>query len=331
MRFKPTLRFLLFAGLCICLTIGEFRLSSGLASNTGRVVFTSWKEGNHEIYIMDSVGGNKERLTHNPANDTDPDWSPDGTKIAFASAQRNGKRQIYVMNADGSHLKKLTDSRDNSNPDWSPDGGKIVFTVHPDWINDWVNHIAVMDADGKNRERLEDHASQPSWSPDGQQIAFVSWKHWPMGGGRNEIYVMDADGQGVIRKVTHDEASKQNPSFSPDGLRIAYEAHHKGLHHIYVVGADGENPMGLTQIQKTHFHPAWSPDGETIAYYDWDGNLSSTIHLMSPEGRHIRQLSDDRDAIDFYPDISPLGLAVSPASKKTTTWGRLKKRASNLR
>ena len=287
MRFKPTLRSLLFAGLCIYLTIGEFRLSSGLASNTGRVVFTSWRDGNHEIYIMDSVGGNKERLTHNPANDTDPDWSPDG--------------------------------------------GKIVFTVHPDWINDWVNHIAVMDADGENRERLEDHASQPSWSPDGQQIAFVSWKHWPMGGGRNDIYVMDADGQGVIRKVTHDEASKQNPSFSPDGLRIAYEAHHKGLHHIYVVGADGENPMRLTQIQKTHFHPAWSPDGETIAYYDWDGNLSSMIHLMSPEGRHIRQLSDDRDAIDFYPDISPLGLAVSPASKKTTTWGRLKKRASNLR
>ena len=68
------------------------------------------RDGNLEIYVMDAVGGNQERLTNNPSNNRDPDWSPDGTKIAFSSAGDDGKGQIYVMNADGSHLKKLTDT-----------------------------------------------------------------------------------------------------------------------------------------------------------------------------------------------------------------------------
>ena len=326
MRFKPTLRSMLFAVLCVCLTIGEFRLSSGLALNTGRVVFTSWRDRNHEIYIMDSVGGNRERLTHNPANDTDPDWSPDGTKIAFASAGRDGKRQIYVMNADGSHLKKLADSRDNTDPDWSPDGGKIVFTVHPDRINDWVNHIAVMDADGENRVVLENDASVPSWSPDGGKIAFVSWRD-----DRNEIYVIGADGQGLER-LTDDFLGGQSLSFSPNGRRIASDPRDEEFYHIYVMGADGKSPMRLSPNQAKHSHPTWSPDGRSIAYANSGDDLFSTkIHLMTADGKHIMQLSKVREGIDYQPDFSPVGLAVSPTSKTATIWGRLKKRASNLR
>ena len=87
MRFKLIPRYLLFAGLCVCLTSGELWLRNALAFNTGRIVFTSRRDGNNEIYVMDADGGNRERLTDNPANDRDPDWSPDGTKIAFASAE----------------------------------------------------------------------------------------------------------------------------------------------------------------------------------------------------------------------------------------------------
>ena len=328
MRFKLTPRCLLFAGLCVCLTSGELVLKHALAVNTARIVFTSMRDGNLEIYVMDAVGGNQERLTNNPSNDRDPDWSPDGTRIAFVTGRDGGVSQIYVMDADGKNLIRLTDGpRHKSGPDWSPDGGKIAFTVRADRRNEWEPHIAVMDADGRNRERLEDRASEPSWSPDGGEIAFVSTRD-----GGPEIYMIGADGQGLER-VTHDLASPQRPAFSPDGRRIAYLAHHEGFGHISVVDSDGRNLQRLTHNQDNYWDPAWSPDGQTIAYWTWDGieDGPATIHLMSAHGRYIRQLSDGRNALDLEPDISPLGLAVSPASKTAAIWGRLKKRASDLR
>ena len=193
MRFKLTPRCLLFAGLCVCLTSGELVLKHALAVNTARIVFTSMRDDNLEIYVMDAVGGNQERLTNNPSNDRDPDWSPDGTRIAFVTGRDGGVSQIYVMDADGKNLIRLTDGpRHKSGPDWSPDGGKIAFTVRADRRNEWEPHIAVMEADGRNRERLEDRASEPSWSPDGGEIAFVSTRD-----GGPEIYMIGADGQGL--------------------------------------------------------------------------------------------------------------------------------------
>ncbi len=113
MRLKLAPRFMLFAGLCVCLMSEELWLRNAPASNTGRIVFTSRRDGNNEIYVMDADGGNQENLTNHPAYDGQPDWPPEGTKIAFSSAGNDGKRQIHVINADGSHLKKLTNTRDN--------------------------------------------------------------------------------------------------------------------------------------------------------------------------------------------------------------------------
>ena len=318
MRFRLAARYLMFAGLSVWLMSGELWLSNALASNTGRIVFTSRRDGNNEIYVMDADGGNQENLTNNAAFEKDPDWSPDGTKVAFVSSRNGGVDQIYVMDADGRNLIRLTDGpRDKGDPDWSPDGGKIAFTV-----NDWEGHIAVMNADGRNRKKLENQAWQPSWSPDGQKIVFLSSRD-----GGNQIYVIGANGHG-LKRVTHELARKWRPSFSPDGGRIAYMAEHKGFYHIYVVGADGKNLQRLTHNEENHWSPAWSPDGRMIAYYVWDGilegKLHGTIHLMTSDGIYLRQLSHGRHARDYQPDISPLGLTVSPASKTTTMWGRLK-------
>ena len=316
MRFKLTPRSMLFAVLCVCLTSEELWLKNALAVNTGRIVFTSMRDGNAEIYVMDADGGNQENLTNHPAHDGDPDWSPDGTKIAFES-WRDGNGEIYVMDADGKNPIRLTDGPGvKTHPDWSPDGGKIAFSV-----DDLEDYIAVMDADGRNREILDDRAMYPSWSPDGKQIAFV----------HGEIYVIGVGGQGR-KKVTDDSVGKWSPSFSPDGRRIAYDAGPEGgLSHIYVVGADGRNRVRLTQNEEDQWGPTWSPDGQMIAYHFWDGNGASTIHLMTADGQYLKQLSAVDGANDSQPDISPLGLAVSPSFKTTTTWGRLKKSASTLR
>ena len=282
MRFKLTPSSMLLAALCICLTGGELWLKNAPASYTGRIVFTSFRDGNAEIYVMDAHGRNQERLTNHRAYDGYPDWSPDGTKIAFVSNRDGARFQIYVMDIHGKNPIRLTDGPGSKfDPDWSPDGGKIAFSG-----SDWgKNHIAVMDADG-NREKLETVAMDPSWSPDGKQIAFA----------HGEIYVIGVDGQGR-KRVTHDLGHNLNPSFSPNGRRIAYEGHphHEAFHHIFVVGADGRNPVRLTHHEEYHSGPAWDPDGQVIAYSVLDGirpvNFRGTIHLMASDGIYLGNLA----------------------------------------
>ena len=322
MRLKLILGGLLFSGLCVCLTNEELWLKNALAINANRIVFSFWKHGDGEVYVMDADGGNRENLTNHPAYDFDPDWSPDGTKIAFCSGRSDVVFQIYVMDADGENQMRLTDGpRQKREPDWSPDGGKIAFTV-----DDGISHIDVMDADGKNRVRLEDQASEPSWSPDGGQIAFASSRN-----GDHEIFVIGVDGQGLERAVRG--LGGHGPSFSPDGSRIAFYEEHEGFRHVYVIDTDGKNLKRLTHNQGHHSHPTWSPDGRTIAYVVYKDLFfaDAMIHLMTADGKYLKQLSHDHVGIDYQPDFSPVGLAVFTASKTTTTWGRLKKLAPDRR
>ena len=325
MRFRRTL--VSCIGLTVMLVSAELWLIAGLAAQGSRIVFSHLAFDNFEIYVMDADGENRENLSNHPVDDADPDWSPDGTKIAFVS-RRTGEYQIYVMDADGNNQIRLTDGPEtNWEPDWSPDGGKIAFSVSPNFNVGVVRHIAVMDADGNIRVRYENRAMQPDWSPDGGQIAFVSWRD-----GGNEIYVIGADGQGLER-VTHDLVGKWSPSFSPDGGRIAYYAWPDGFRHIYVVGADGENLKRLTHNQEHHWGATWSPDGGAIAYASSNVGFptGAKIHLMTADGKYLKQLSKVHDGIDCQPDFSPVGLAVSSFSNKITTWGRFKELALNLR
>ena len=251
MRFERTL--VSFIGLTAMLLSGELWLRHGLAAQKSQIVFAHMGFDNFEIYVMDADGGNRVNLSNHPLHDMEPDWSPDGTKIAFISERNEGVYQIYVMDADGTNQIRLTDGpREKREPDWSPDGGKIAFTVY-----EALAHIDVMDADGANRRRFEDEASDPSWSPDGQQMAFVSWREDNSG-----IYVIGADGQGLER-VAHGDG--HSPSFSPDGRRIAFYESDIGIRHIYVMDTDGNNRTRLTRNQRHHSHPhvvsRWTDDG----------------------------------------------------------------------
>jgi outer membrane protein assembly factor BamB len=130
-----------------------------------------------------------------------PVFSPDGSKIAFMG--HKGDFEIFVVNADGRNLKRLTESRGRdgglAQGAWSPDGSKITFMSE----RDGNREVYVMNADGTNQTRLTNHAKGdvwPVWSPDGKKIAYVSGRD-----GNSEIYVMNPDGTSRVN-VTRNAA-----------------------------------------------------------------------------------------------------------------------------
>ena len=327
MEFKQAARFLLFAVLCAPLTSVDVLLREGFGAQNSRIVFSTTRHHRTEIYVMDADGGNQERLTDNRANDRHPTWSPDRENIAFVSDRASGWPQIYVMDARGKRAIKLTDTPGGKgDTDWSPDGEKIAFTSW-DGEDRQNPRIIVMDADGNNAFKLTE-GEQPSWSPGGRRIAYASGYDW-----EDQIFVIGADGDRRER-VTREAAVKSTPAWSPDGQRIAYMAWSDETFQIFVIGVDGRNRVRLTHNLEYHMDPTWSPDGRQIAYVwgpDIFVNPPRKIRLMTADGKYIKQLSGDHNGNEYYPDFGPVSLAVSPASNKATTWGRLKKLVPDIR
>ena len=190
--------------------------------------------------------------------DPSPAWSPDGTRIAFASYSDRSP-EIYTFDSDGSDLERLTNNSDwDVDPAWSPDGTRIAFVSTRD--GNW--EIYVMDADGSGVERLTNHGAwDPAWSPDGARIAFGSTRD-----GSLDIYVMNADGSDVER-LTNNSAADRWPTWSLDGARIAFASGRDGNTEIYVMNADGSDAERLTNDGDDGARePAWSPDGTEIAF-----------------------------------------------------------------
>ena len=311
-----------------------------------RIAFVSDRDGNAEIYVIDPDGANPRNLTNHPDRDTNPAWSPDGKRIAFMS-DRDGHvnirgrsaYEIYVMDADGGNQRNLTNNPDRDiSPSWSPDGKRIAFVSDRDVDGGEAVHnyeIYVMAADGGNLQRVTNNLTEdeyPSWSPDGKRIAFSARRdgHFENELGITyEIYVMDADGENEQR-LTENRNNDWNPSWAPDGKRIAFMSDRKGdavSFDIYIMNADGGNQQKLTNNRGWDGSPSWSPDGKRIAFMSYrDRNRvghNTEIYVMDADGGNLQNLTNNPHA-----DASPAWLnspfSVSPADKKFTMWGRLK-------
>ena len=301
-----------------------------------QIAFVSNRDGDRDIYVMDTDGGNLRRLTNNSDGDGDPVWSPDGKRIAFKS-DRDGHvnvhgwptHDIYVMDADGSNPQNLTNNpADDWDPSWSPDGKRIAFTSRRD--GPFNIEVYVMDADGSNLQNLTNNPRDdrnPSWSPYGAHIVFSARRKGHFENKfsiTHEVYVMNVDG-GNQRRLTENRNNDWDPVWSPDGKRIAFEADRKGnleKFDIYVMDADGGNLQKLTNHRAWDGSPSWSPDGERIVFHsERDGNYE--IYVMDADGGNLQNLTNHRRG-DFSPAWYTPPYAVAPAGKTFTMWGWVK-------
>ena len=312
------------AALIVSAFIQMHAVESGYAAWKPKIVFSSTRDGDSEIYVMESDGSKQVRLTVDPARDYDPSWSPDGERIAFVSNRERGQEQIFVMDSDGGNTTRLTADSTHQEPAWSPNRDKIAYVRNKGGRQIWI-----MDADGGNQTQLTEVGKNrnPAWSPDGMRIAFRSHKNGAAG-----LYVMEKNGSNP-KRLAPEMNITSNPAWSPDGQRIAYDQS-LGVwpSQIYVVDSDGGGqPERLTDDLPDKSSPVWSPDGDMIAYAASEGwgDVPLTIDLMTSDGKHLKQLSELHLGSDADPDwFAPVGWSVSPAANFVTIWGEIKRPAA---
>ncbi|MEX2178133.1 MAG: hypothetical protein WD801_05455 [Gemmatimonadaceae bacterium] len=218
----------------------------GVSPDGSRIAFTSPRDGNPDVFIVNADGSDLRNLTQHPGTDVYPAFSPDGTRIAFMSS-RDGTSDIFVMNADGSAPVNLTRSAGFENePHWC--GNRIAYTRSD---AQGQADIYTMNADGSDVRRITHDnviTNTARWSPDCTRIAFASIRAaGPNGNPRNDLdlYAINADGTGLTR-LTSTPGFDVAPTWSPDGQRIAFATERDGNSEIYIMNADGTGAFNLT-------------------------------------------------------------------------------------
>jgi serine/threonine protein kinase len=227
----------------------------------GDIAENAYKDSS--LYVMNADGSGQKPLTTVPGSDFDPDWSPDGGRIAFTSL-RDGKKDIYILNIESGAINRITtvngDVQENSQPSWSPFGNQIVYTAKR--VNAY--QVWAMNDTGQGNVQIARSGQQfwdflPVWTPDGSTIVFsqrdagVVSRPWLMAIKFEDRESKDPTRLDLPRPI-------EDVEFSPDGLWIAFEGmDNNGNRDIYFMTASGGSRTRLTNDPAVDFDPAWRP------------------------------------------------------------------------
>ncbi|MTI30543.1 TolB family protein [Xanthovirga aplysinae] len=250
------------------------------------IAYSSKESGDGEIYLTNSNGKSKFKLTNREGNDGYTAWSPDGKQMAMYAYHDGGDTwSIHTMNIDGTNRKRLTHTKNvwDSSPTWSPDGRKIAFArAYTNTEGIWMEEIWIMNADGSEQTQIKPlKGGGPFFTPDGKLLYHANMLSY-------EICIADIDGSNIV-KLTNNEARELHPEISPDGKQIAFMSERDGSLQIYVMNADGSNQKRLTFNVPEAWGPSWSPDGSKLIYSAYEDGKNN-IYMMKKDGSSVRKI-----------------------------------------
>jgi len=280
---------------------------------TGTLVFHSDKpgpdnpDGRNHIFTIDLATGKVTQLTSGRNHhDQHPKWSPDGKRISFVSS-RSGSFDLYVMNADGTNVTRVTDHKANDyDPIWMPDGQSLIFSSERDSRSD-LYRVWLAD---KRVDRLTHHfvgrAIMPNVSPDGKLVAFAAQTLQRLQFWEFQVHILDL-ATGKTRALDNSGGACW-PSWAPDGQRLANVLLAREPSALQVRNADGSGTREIApDAKRWHYYPDWSKDGSLLAFSvspahhqgeDWD------LAIAAPDGSRYQRLTTG-PGNDRLPDWKP--------------------------
>jgi Tol biopolymer transport system component len=250
---------------------GDSSFSGTEANSIEKLVFKSNRDGNDNIYSINTDGTGLKRLTDYKGADLYPEVSPDGKKIAYTS-DIGGIWQIMVMDRDGQNKRQITNNSFRSAyPSWSHDMKYIYFEAYLD--GDW--ELYRIGSNGAGQKRLTHNSSGHDWHPSGHpfdyKIIFESGMP-----GHDDIYMMNSDGSSISRIFKKHER-RRTPDLSSDSTKITYTRYFGDNSEVYYADIRDQDEKRITYNQDWDGHPMFSPDGKFIVYEQRTGGKEDII------------------------------------------------------